>query len=166
MGDGATVVTLPRRRLPMTILPLAAAVVLTVALGISLTGRGLDESFEQADGTVIAEQLSDLMTGSEAEVTLAEGRAMLRVLGAYRIAGGICRSFALTSDRAVSSGVACNKGAGWSVEGMIAEGPPNDTFAPASDNATEAVEQLLDGLGAEGPLGRDEEAALAARATE
>ena len=93
-------------------------------------------------------------------MTLGEDRAVLRVLGAYRVAGGICRSFALTSDRAVSGGVGCDKGAGWSVEGMIAEGPPDDTFAPASDSATEAVEQLLDRLGAEGPLGRDEEAAL------
>ena len=167
MGDGATVVTLPpRRRLPMTMLPLAAAVVLAAALGISLTGRNLDELVQQTDANAIAEQLPDLMTGSEVEVTLGEGRAVLRVLGAYRIAGGLCRSFALTSDRTVSSGVGCDKGAGWSVEGMIAEGPPDDSFAPASDRATAAVEQLLDGLGAEGPLGRDEEAALAAAGTE
>ena len=108
----------------MTMLPLAAAVVLAAALGISLTGAASTNWSQQtADGRVIAEQLSDLMTGSEAEVTLGEGRAVLRVLGAYRIAGGICRSFALTSDRAVSGGVGCDKGAGWSVEGMIAEGP-------------------------------------------
>ena len=67
MGTDAAVVTLPRRRrLPMTMLPLAAAIVLAAALGIFLTGRGLDESFQRtADGRVIAEQLSDLMTAAK-----------------------------------------------------------------------------------------------------
>ena len=167
-GTGATVAAFrPRRRLRMAMLPLAAAIVLAAALGVLLTGRGSDESFEQtADGSVIAEHLSRLMSGTETEVTSGGGRAILRAIGAYRIPDGICRSFALTSERAISRGIGCDKGAGWSVEAMIAEAPPGDSFAPASDSATEAMEYLLDGLGADGPLSREEEARLAAAARE
>jgi hypothetical protein len=147
----------------MAMLPMAAAILVAIGLGVVLVGSGLDRSRERgAAESAIAERLPSLMSGDEAAVTVSGRGAKLRTLGAYRVADGICRSFALTSAGAVRSGVGCDRGAGWSVEMMTVAAAPSDAFTAASDEAAAEMDTALDRLGAEGPLSAEEEAALVA----
>jgi hypothetical protein len=140
---------------------LAASLLVAVALGGVLAGRGLAPEAALSDpARLAAADLGQALTG--ADVALAGG-ASARVLGSYDTQYGLCRLIEL---RLVPSGseraVVCRDAGEWSVVAAIATGTES-SYVTASDTAAALIDEVLDDLGAGPALDPAAEAEALAR---
>ncbi|MDX3924407.1 MAG: hypothetical protein QHC90_01195 [Shinella sp.] len=147
------------------LLPLAASLLLAVGFGggfwfadrTDASGGGLISSAGE-----IASLLADRPSGSATTVSLDGRDANFIALGSYRVTGGICRMFRVEYPQDAVRGLACDRGAGFSVDVAVSEGSGTTGFTPASDLAASTVDAYLDTLEAEGPLDKEEEGRILA----
>jgi len=144
------VVAFPRRRMLRLALPLAASLAAGFGLAGYLLGQAGTGASDPLGRAAIAEALA--ISGEE---------ALLRTLAAYRIEGGLCRSFDLSGPDVVLSGVGCDRGAGWTLDLTVARAGGDGLYAPASEAALSSIDAYLDTLEASPPLTAEEEDALA-----
>lgn len=152
----------PRRPAPRFALPLAACLAVAFAGAGYVVGQ-LGSGGDPFAHAAVAEALGRTKSGETRSVTVAGHAAQLETLGAYRVAGGICRSFSLSGSQARLSGVGCDRGDGWSIDLTVAQGGGDGLYAPASGAALHSIDAYLDALEASPPLSPDEEAELARR---
>lgn len=160
--EDAVVAFPPRRRLSF-VLPLAASLALVFGVAGYLAGLAGSRTGDPLGRAVLAEALAASGSGESRPVTVGGQEAVLRTLAAYRIEGGLCRSFDLSGPRISLSGVGCDRGGGWTLDLTVARAGGDGLYAPASEAALHSVDAYLDALEASAPLSPEEEAALAGR---
>jgi hypothetical protein len=168
-GDGWQEDTHARRwALGPTVLPLAAGMVLAIGLGGGLwwlagSLQPVDDGWFR-DSRIVAAQLASQPSGLAISVEVGGGPAQLTILGSYRIAEGVCRSYRLLTTQDAIAGVGCDRGDGFVTEiAVVAGGVHAGSFTPASESAAANLDNYLDSLDAEGPLTVEEEASLFGR---
>ncbi len=142
-----------------TAVPIAAAVALAAGLGGYLLGQiGTPGDTQILGGPVLAQAVGDTLSGEQRSIRVDGQEVSVSVLATYAVEGGLCRTFEATP--AVSDavrGVGCRFGETWHIEVAVAM-PDTTGFAPAGAGGVASLDAYLDALGAEGPLGPDEEA--------
>ena len=156
-----------RRAFGPMALPLAASLSLAIGLG---GGLWFAESFLPnndgffRDADTIAVQLASQPSGQAISIGAGTASAQLTILGSYRIAEGVCRSYRLSTAQDAIVGVGCDRGGGFETEIAVVAGTVGaGSFSPASDYAASSLGGYLDSLEAEGPLTVEEEASLFGR---
>lgn len=158
----SNVLPLRRRWLPAQALPLAASIaILFGAAGYWLGQQQPPQDIALLGAGPVAQTLAQTLSGQSNAVTFGGGGMRLETLAAYKVDGGLCRTFSLSGGADTWRGVGCARGGGWAVE--IAASVPADGFAPASSGATASIDAFLDAAGASEALSPEEEA-VAARA--
>jgi hypothetical protein len=141
-------------------LPLAAAVALAAGLGGYLLGQAAvaPDAAPLLGGPALAEAIGATPSGEQRTVRIAGRDVSVRVLAAYAVDGGLCRTFeAVAAASEATRGIGCRFGEAWHVDVAVAM-PDTTGFAPAGAGGLASLDAYLDALGAEGPLGPDEEA--------
>ncbi|GAM98306.1 hypothetical protein U91I_01939 [alpha proteobacterium U9-1i] len=137
--------------------PLAAACLLGVLGGRlaappSTDGQGLASLRVDA---ALARALDSTPSGQTASVLGGEAEMAL----SFRTEAGVaCRQFRLTSAHGVSDAVACRDDDAWLVRAQVAAPPVEGRFRTAGAGAGEAIDIVIDGMGAVMVLDEIEEA--------
>lgn len=163
MGEDASAKVVPFARRPRwrTVLPLAASVAVAFGAGFYLAGGAGNGSPDLLGRAAIAEALGGTLSGGGSDIALGGGRARLEARATYRVEGGLCRSFDLAGEGGSFSGVGCDRGAGWTLDVMVARGEDGGSgYVPASEAALGSIDAYLDALEASAPLTPEEERAL------
>lgn len=169
LGEPGKVAQFPRRRSVSTWVP--AAIAASLALVVGLGAGGLLQT-EPAPGTIavlgdapmdgpLHAALETLPSGTES------ANGVRPMLSFYDGDGRACREFEVAGElpQELEFGIACRTPAGaWHVEIVVAapaaETSPEGTYVPASGPASDALDAMLDALGAGLPLTPDDEADL------
>jgi hypothetical protein len=156
----SNVVSFPVRRV-MRALPLAASIALAFGLGgYWLGAQGAPEVNGVLGPSQVAEALGTMAAGADRTIRLGSVQHAIRSTGTFRVADGFCRTFEVSGGAETGmQGIACNHGAGWTVDLAVATSGGGE-FAPASSGPTGSIDAYLDALAAEGPLSAEEDAMI------
>jgi hypothetical protein len=155
------VIALPRRRIRLAGMAMAASVVLALATGF-LAGRVTDPApgLAQRDAPAAEAALALASVATGGEVALASG-GTARVLGSFQTDQGLCRMIALDLAEQEDRVIVCGAGTDWTVAMAIRTGDGRG-FVTASDTVADLIDGYLDRIGASAPLTATEEAAALA----
>lgn len=160
LGKPSTVVPLRRRLLPNRPLALAASIaILFGAAGYWAGRQQAPRDFALLGTGAVAQALGETSSGRTRTITLGRGEARLETQAAYRVDGGLCRSFTLSDSAQAWRGVGCVRGGPWTIE--IAAPAPTENYTPASTAAAASIDAFLDAAGASEALSSEEEEAAA-----
>lgn len=139
-------------------LPLAASMALAAGIAGYLLGQAAaPDAGPLLGGPALAEAVGSTPAGEQRTVRIAGRDVDVTVLADYAVNGGLCRTFeAVPAASDAARGIGCRFGETWHVD--IAVALPDGDFSPASSGSIASLDAYLDALGAEGPLGPDEEA--------
>ncbi|MCM2563635.1 hypothetical protein M8756_16040 [Lutimaribacter sp. EGI FJ00015] len=131
--------------LPRVAWPLALAATLAAGVGLGWGLRSPDGPAGTPGLADVARTVSDVPTGQTYDVA---GFGTARVLGTFDTEQGLCRLIAVSpaSDPA-GRFLACRKGGDWRIAISVTDGPDSG-FTPASDVATEVIDDFLSAIGA------------------
>ena len=156
----SNVLPLRRRLLPAQALPLAASIaILFGAAGYWLGQQQPPQGMALLGAGPVAHILAQTPSGQSNAVPFGGGEMRLETLAAYKVDGGLCRTFSLSGGADIWRGVGCARGGDWTVE--IAASVPADGYIPASSGAAAGIDAFLDAAGAGEPLNPEEEEAAA-----
>lgn len=144
---------------------MAAAACLALAVGLT-TGHWWGQRSGADAGTGLAQVLQRALQTLPSGEALAEGGVVVMPVASFRSSNGqACREFEQEAQGRIAHGLACREGDQWVARAVLDRGPAGGTlgsepaFAPASGEA-DALDTLLDRLGAGATLGADEEQRL------
>ena len=170
--DRRNIVPFAQRRSAIAYWQLAAALMLTLAMGL-IAGTLLPPatpsvtqvaSLElQPDGLVAHSDLAQGLSAARSGVALPTTSGLLNVKLSFRsIDGSLCRQFELLSQKSSAQGVACRQGAEWHVAGWYSDrAHESGGYRTAAGSDDARMNSILDRLGITHALDRaDEDAAI------
>jgi hypothetical protein len=170
--SGRRVVPFAQRRSAIAYWQMAAALMLTMAMGLiagtllypaaqSLTQVALLEL--QPDGLVARSDLARGLSAAHSGVAMQMTTGSLNVKLSFRSTdGSLCRQFELLSQEASAQGVACRRGAEWHIAGWYSDrAHETGGYRTAAGSEDARMNSILDRLGITQALDRaDEDAAI------
>jgi len=155
-----------RRQLPFLPLATAASIAVAVGLGVGvmMMGNGPAENLSVDLGPVAPDSaLYAALEHSTSAVPVegASGAVAAAIMTFETEDGTTCREFSVANQNTSQQGIACRDEGEWQVQFAVANGAPpqSGTYVPAGSGA-DALDSMLNAMGAGEPLDAESERAL------